>query len=111
MLNCEYTGWEHDNRGKVAMISSRIEVPKDQYIPSSIRPFAKESEECYQIEGYVLGKVVDEEYQSMTIHFGWSAKDMEINADNVIQILPDDMYLDPTEQTIPCLEELMRARR
>jgi len=54
---------------------------------------------------------VDEEYQSMTIHFGWSEKDMEINADNVIQILPDDMYLDPTEQTIPCLEELMRARR
>jgi len=45
MLSCEYTGWEHDNRGKVAMISSRVQVPKDQYIPSSIRPFAKESEE------------------------------------------------------------------
>jgi len=102
--------WAEDNVGKAAMVASHVRLLREEDIPTKFQEYVEEEDDGYIVKGFLLGRILEETSDSMSLHFGWLKEEMSIPRRNIIQVIPDDVFLGFIEDGLPSLAELAERR-
>ena len=101
-------GWAESNVGKAAMVASHVRLSPEKGIPPKFQEYVKEEEGELIVRGFLLGRILEETRDAMSLHFGWLREEMRVPRQNIIQVIPDDVCLGFVEDGLPSLAELSR---